>query len=143
MNTDISPQSGSSLLQEDDSGQWNGAFALRQLFRFASISLDQVVSSKLIEGASTRREIQRDRLLALEGCKMFAATGYFSSITNPNFVSDRIEFIAQAKSEDLITAIEEKVSIILTLLVRCVCSDEISEGVVASECVVWHGDKMA
>lgn len=133
----------SGFLQKDDPGQRNGAFALRQLIRFAGISSDPVVSSKLIQGASTRREIQRDRLFAFEGCKVFATASYFGSVSDPDFVSDWIEFVAQAKRQDFITAVEKKVSIILTLLVRCVRSEEISEGVVASDCVVWHGGKMA
>lgn len=132
----------SGFFQEDDPRQRNGSFALRQLFWVGGVPCNEVVSSKFIQRASTRREIQGDRSFTFKGCEMLASTGYFRNVSDPDFVARRIEFVAQAKGENFIATVEEKLSIVLALLVGCVCPHEVSERVIAPNCVVWHGGKM-
>src|SRR5436190_7868914 len=90
-----------SFLQEDDTGQRNGAAALRQLLRVGSVVGDQVMSFELIQCPTARREIQRHGFLAFEGGESFAPKLYLLSVSDPHLARRWIEFLAQTERENL------------------------------------------
>ena len=129
--------------QNNDAGKWDRRFALRQLRRIDDLVYDSIVSLELVERARSRRVVQRNSFLSLKLCEPLSPFRHWFAVSNPDFSEFWIVFVAEAKGENLITAIKKIVRLVVFWRLCIVSFDELRKRVTAAQLVIRHDASVA